>query len=131
MMAKLIQLIDDVSATQFEIHESGFKIGRSTTCEIYIDDPAVSSEHCVIDILPPEEGEELPSYRIRDLESTNGTFVNGEKITEKPLYHEDLIRVGVKTFKFIFIAPTEKGFQKTVKIKKSWIPGLYYTKKED
>lgn len=129
MTAKLIQLIDGVSATQFEIRESGFTIGRSAGCDIFIDDPAVSGRHCIIDIVPPGRETDIPGFRIRDLESTNGTFVNGEKIDQKDLRHDDTIRVGMKSFKFV--APSEEDFKKTAKIKKSWIPGVYYTKGEE
>jgi pSer/pThr/pTyr-binding forkhead associated (FHA) protein len=63
-----------------------------------------------------------------DLKSTNSTFVNGEKITRHKLRHNDLIRVGWNTFKFIDEAEGEPN--KTAKIRKSWIPGVYYTEDE-
>jgi pSer/pThr/pTyr-binding forkhead associated (FHA) protein len=64
-------------------------------------------------------------FYIEDLKSTNSTFVNGEKITRHKLRHNDLIRVGWNMFKFIDEAEGDPN--KTAKIRKSWIPGVYYT----
>ena len=65
-------------------------------------------------------------YAIKDLGSTNKTYVNGEAIATKTLEHDDNIRVGWNNFKFI--DETQKDPNKTAKIHKSWIPGVYYTK---
>lgn len=61
-------------------------IGRKGA-DLDIDDKAVSRRHCELSL--GEDG-----WRIKDLESLNGTLVNGEKITEAGLHHLDEIRVG-------------------------------------
>jgi hypothetical protein len=47
-------------------------------------------------------------------------------VERQRLVHEDVVRVGLKSFKFIDEHRAE--YVKTAKIKKSWIPGVYYTK---
>jgi predicted component of type VI protein secretion system len=62
-------------------------IGRLPDNTIVIDNTAVSSHHVRI-------GREGPQFVVEDLGSTNGTFVNGEKVAKRPLRHGDTILVG-------------------------------------
>ena len=66
-------------------------------------------------------------YYIEDQGSTNHTFVNEQEIKRHKLSHDDIIRVGWVNFKFI--DETKADPDKTAKIHKSWIPGVYYSKK--
>ncbi len=68
-----------------------YTIGRSELCDISLDDNAVSKTHARIDV-----GEN--SVAITDLNSSNGSFVNKEKITRKELKDEDSILIGSNTF---------------------------------
>ena len=85
----------------------------------------VSTEHAVIKAEDDPTSDDGPEFFIEDLKSTNSTFVNGEKITRHKLRHDDMIRVGWNTFRFVDKA--EGDLNKTAKIRKSWIPGVYYT----
>ena len=124
-MAMVVQLHEGVAINKFKLDKPVLRIGRDPASDIFIDNTVVSTEHAVIKAEgDPASGEGLEFY-IEDLKSTNSTFVNGEKITRHKLRHEDLIRVGWNTFKFIDEA--EGGPNKTSKIRKSWIPGVYYT----
>ena len=125
-MARIVQLLDGIATAQFEIDKPEFHIGRSSQSDVYIDDASVSTHHCIIETVSPEDGEAPPEYYLRDLGSTNGTYVNIDRIERQRLMHEDVIRVGLKTFKFI--DEKSAAYVKTAKIKKSWIPGVYYTK---
>jgi predicted component of type VI protein secretion system len=62
-------------------------IGRLPDNTIVIDNSAVSSHHVRV-------AREGPQFFVEDLGSTNGTFVNGEKVSKKPLRHGDTILVG-------------------------------------
>ena len=62
-------------------------IGRLPDNTIVIDNTAVSSHHVRI-------GREGPQFVVEDLGSTNGTFVNGDKVSKRPLRHGDTILVG-------------------------------------
>lgn len=72
---------------RFEITGDRTTIGRTRDNEIVLQDPAVSSHHC-----------ELVSDRtglvVRDLNSSNGTYVNGRRMQAGPLYDGDAIKIG-------------------------------------
>src|ERR1700693_1713004 len=75
-------------------------VGRDQANVIAIDDLAASRRHCVIGL----SGER---FRLTDLESRNGTFVNGVPVRQRLLEHNDQIRVGGSLFLFLRSAPTE------------------------
>lgn len=70
------------------------EIGSDEHCELFVDDIGVSRHHARISFT----GEQAT---IEDLESTNGTFVNGERVvTPRRLEHEDQVQLGVAAFRF-------------------------------
>jgi pSer/pThr/pTyr-binding forkhead associated (FHA) protein len=123
-MAMIIQTVEGVATNRFEIEDKGLKFGRSSRNQVLIDDTAVSGDHAVIVKSVNDKGKQL--YLIQDLNSTNGTFVNENKIEQQQLHHNDIIRIGLNIF--TFIDENEQDLEKTSEIKKSWIPGVYYTK---
>ncbi len=125
-MALIVQLHEGVAINKCPLDKPELSIGRSPQCDIFIDDAVVSAQHAVIERAADAESPDAVSYYIRDLESTNGTYVNNQKIERHKLLHEDLIRVGWVVFKFI--DETKADPDQTAKIHKSWIPGVYYTK---
>jgi EAL domain-containing protein (putative c-di-GMP-specific phosphodiesterase class I) len=70
-----------------------FRIGRCTTADFIIYSRQVSKEHAEIDRTREE-------FLIRDLGSTNGTFVNGQRITQSVLLDGDIVHVAHKEFRF-------------------------------
>ena len=125
-MALIVQLHEGVAINKCPLDKPELSIGRSPQCDIFIDDAVVSAEHALIERVEKADSQDDVGYYIRDLDSTNGTFVNNQKIERHKLLHEDLIRVGWVTFKFI--DETKADPDQTAKIHKSWIPGVYYTK---
>lgn len=122
-MAVIIQTVDGVIVNRFDIEKSGLSIGRAASNQVQIDDTAVSTNHAEIVIEQNGDGKQV--YMIRDVGSTNGTFLNEQKVEREPLQHKDVIRVGWNNF--VFIDESERDYEKTDKITKSWIPGVYYT----
>jgi len=124
-MASIIQLVDGVVANRFEISENGLKFGRTSVNQVLIDDLAVSTEHAQINVLRDEQG--VPKFVLQDLDSTNGSFINEQKIEQQQLLrHKDVVRIGWNNF--TFINEEEVDMEKTREVKKSWIPGVYYSK---
>lgn len=129
-MAIVVQLHEGVAINKFKLDDKPIlQIGRDPDSDIFIDNAVVSTAHAVIEVKDNPESDGAPEYYIKDLNSTNGTFVNDQKITHHKLQHDDMIRVGWNNFKFLDEA--EGGLDKTSKIRKSWIPGVYYTEEED
>ena len=63
-------------------------VGRATGADFIVDAPLVSRVHCRLTVAP--DG----SLEVRDLESTNGTFVNGERVDRALLRRGDRLGVG-------------------------------------
>ncbi|GMR01340.1 MAG: hypothetical protein BMS9Abin19_0714 [Gammaproteobacteria bacterium] len=123
-MAMIIQTVEGVVTNKFEIGKPALKFGRTTDNQVQIDDLAVSNEHAQIVCETNDRGE--TTYFLEDLDSTNGSFVNEVKIEKQQLHHNDSLRIGWNMF--TFIDESEVNLEKTSEIKKSWIPGVYFTK---
>ena len=121
-MAVIIQTVDGVIVNRFDIDNAGLSFGRAASNQVQIDDTAVSTNHAEIVVEESDEGK--PVYVIRDTGSTNGTFLNEQKVERQPLRHKDIIRVGWNNF--VFIDENQRDHEKTDRITKSWIPGVYY-----
>ncbi len=74
--------------TDFCFTES-FRIGRGKNCEVQVSDPTVSRSHAEISF---EEG----SWWVRDLQSINGTFLDGRKVQRAPLASASRIQLGIR-----------------------------------
>lgn len=121
-MAFLCQLVNGVAVNNFPIEKEIINIGRDVENDLHIEEQSVSSKHAVIEVTKINDNE--TEYRISDLKSTNSTYVNGKTITSHTLKNNDIIRIGIVDFKFV---EKSQDLTETVKIKKSWIPGVYYT----
>lgn len=93
-------------------------IGRHSECDILIDDPTISARHA--QLVKGGDG-----YTVEDLNSTNGVRINGELVSRAALTEGSVFVLGAHAFEFLAHLPTD--LDKTLKIKKSWIPGIYYT----
>ena len=125
-MAMIIQTVDGVVANKFTIDQSALKFGRSADNQVQINDLEVSTEHAQITRETNDKGE--ATYFLEDLGSTNGSYINEEKIEKEQLHHKDNLRIGWNIF--TFIDEDEVDLEKTREVKKSWIPGLFYSKDE-
>lgn len=124
-MAILIQYKNNVPGVKIALDSDPFRIGRSEENNLCVDDELSSRDHAVIEKVKAESGDASVNYVLRDLGSTNGTFVNHEPISRHLLVEDDMIRIGQTFFKF-----TEQDgadLAETRIMKKSIIPGVYYT----
>ena len=126
-MALLILLQDDSSGVRFHIDKPHFTIGRGEDNDISLDDELVSKQHAVIEAVVHEKDEIEIEYLLHDQDSTNHSFVNDEMVGIKRLSNDDLIRIGKNVFKFVDDA--NDNLDVTTKLHRTWIPGIYVTKK--
>jgi len=92
--ARLEVIAGPLSGKTFPMNREEVSIGREPSNEISVLDSSVSRRHCLI----RKEGE---AFQIRDLESRNGTFVNGVPLKERTLEHTDQIQIGSSVLVFL------------------------------
>lgn len=79
--------------THYLIREAKQKLGRESHCDIHLEDSEASRTHAEIDFVDGD-------YVLRDLGSSNGTFVNGNRITEHKLSVGDRVQIGKRLMLF-------------------------------
>ncbi len=75
-------------------------VGRAVTSDLPIYDPTVSRRHAELSVVPK-------GVRIHDLGSSNGTFVNGTRITEHVAADGDVVTFGKIPFNVVAVTPTQ------------------------
>ncbi|HWQ90139.1 MAG TPA: FHA domain-containing protein [Clostridia bacterium] len=94
-MASLCLLDDEgTAASRWEVGARPLAVGRGATADIIVADPALSRRHFII-------SREGGHYVVKDLQSQNGTFVDGQPATTKPLQPSDCILAGRSVFVFL------------------------------
>ena len=86
-MSKLVVLSEGLKGTSHDLKVDRTTVGRVEDNTFQVPDASVSSHHCEILL----KGSEVV---VKDLDSTNGTFIDGEKITEGPLKPGQTLRLG-------------------------------------
>ena len=93
-MARLILSLDGQVMAEYNMNKERYTIGRLPDNDIRIDNPAVSGHHSLIINI-------LNDSFLEDLNSTNGTYVNGKLIKKHALQHGDVITVGHHQLRFV------------------------------
>jgi pSer/pThr/pTyr-binding forkhead associated (FHA) protein len=86
-MAKLVVLTEGLTGRSHELSAERTTVGRADDNTFQVPDPSVSSHHCEVLLA----GGEL---RVKDLNSTNGTYINEEQISEAVLKPGQTLRLG-------------------------------------
>jgi hypothetical protein len=68
-------------------------VGKAPDCDVHLNDPSISGRHA--EFIAGRTG-----FRVNDLGSTNGTYVNDKRITNADLVDNDTVRLGRTNFKF-------------------------------
>jgi pSer/pThr/pTyr-binding forkhead associated (FHA) protein len=108
-MPKMIVSIDGVVIKEVQLTKDRTTLGRRPYNDIVIDNLAVSGEHAVMQL----SGNEV---WLEDLNSTNGTYINGKAVKKQLLQNNDTVEIGKYKIKFIHELPNA-GFEKTMIIK--------------
>ena len=115
-MPKMIVSIDGVVIKEVQLTKDRTTLGRRPYNDIVIDNLAVSGEHAVLQLTGNE-------VFLEDLNSTNGTYVNGKAVKKQLLQNNDTVEIGKYKIKFINEAPGAT-FEKTMIIKPGMVPPL-------
>ena len=93
-MGKLVVSLDNVVIKEFQITKERTTLGRRPYNDIVIDNLAVSGEHAVLTAAQSD-------VYIEDLNSTNGTYINGKAVKKQLLSNNDVVEVGKYRIKFL------------------------------
>ncbi len=92
-MARLILSLDNQVLAEYNMTKERYTVGRLPDNDVRIDNPAVSGHHSLIINI-------LNDSFLEDLNSTNGTYVNGKLIKKHALQHGDVITIGHHQLRF-------------------------------
>jgi transcriptional regulator with GAF, ATPase, and Fis domain len=101
MEPQLIAISGSLKGTTFALTADEVSIGRDTSNNISLNDPSVSRRHCLIKRVKKSPADEPDQFIVLDLESYNGTFVNGVPVIEQLLAQGDQIALGDLLFLFL------------------------------
>lgn len=107
-MGKLVVSLDGVVIKEVQITKDKTTLGRRPYNDIVIDNLAVSGEHGVLQMAGAD-------VFIEDLNSTNGTYINGKAVKKQLLSHNDTIEIG--KYKIKFVVDDGSDYEKTAVMK--------------
>ena len=107
-MGKLVVTLDGVVIKDVQITKDKTTLGRRPYNDIVIDNLAVSGEHAVLQMVGAD-------VFIEDLNSTNGTYINGKAIKKQLLANNDTVEVG--KYKIKFLLEDTGDYEKTMILK--------------
>jgi pSer/pThr/pTyr-binding forkhead associated (FHA) protein len=104
-MGKLVVSLDGVVIKEVQITKDKTTLGRRPYNDIVIDNLAVSGEHAVLQMVGAD-------VFIEDLNSTNGTYINGKAIKKQLLTHNDTVEIG--KYKIKYLVDDNSDYEKTL-----------------
>ncbi len=124
-MAKLIYSLDGAFLGEYPIEKERMSIGRRPTNDIHIDNLGISGEHASILTIGDD------SF-LEDLDSTNGTLVNGKLVKKYVLQHGDRIEFGKFQLKYVNELQSDgtEEFEKTMIIRPSYLAEVAHAQPE-
>jgi len=108
-MPKMIVSIDGVVIKEVQLTKDRTSLGRRPYNDIVIDNLAVSGEHAVLQLAGND-------VHLEDLNSTNGTYLNGKAVKKQLLHSGDTVEIGKYRIKYVSEAP-DANYEKTTVFK--------------
>ena len=109
-MGKLVVSLDGVVIKEVQLTKDKTTLGRRPYNDIVIDNLAVSGEHAVLQMVGAD-------VFIEDLNSTNGTYINGKAIKKQLLTHNDTVEIG--KYKIKYLVDESGDYEKTMVMRPS------------
>lgn len=106
-MPKIIVMMDGIVIKEVELTKERTALGRRPYNDVVIENLAVSGEHAAFHL-------DAHGVTVEDLNSTNGTFVNGRAVKKQILRHGDMLEVGKYKIRFESLAGVD--FEKTTAV---------------
>jgi hypothetical protein len=115
IMGKLVVSLDGVVIKEVQITKDKTTLGRRPYNDIVIDNLAVSGEHAVLQMVGAD-------VFIEDLNSTNGTYINGKAIKKQLLAHNDTVEIG--KYKIKYLVDDSGDYEKTMIMRPGAAPAV-------
>ncbi len=115
-MGKLVVSLDGVVIKEVQITKDKTTLGRRPYNDIVIDNLAVSGEHAVLQMVGAD-------VFIEDLNSTNGTYINGKAIKKQLLTHNDTVEIG--KYKIKYLVDEGGDYEKTMIMRPGAVPPAF------
>jgi transcriptional regulator with GAF, ATPase, and Fis domain len=109
---RLLAIAGPLKDSTFALPSGEMHIGRDPSNLLSISDPSLSRRHCAL-------SRDDAGYKIRDLDSRNGTSVNGVTVREARLRHGDQISVGDSIFLLLLRDDTEESAENKIEYEDS------------
>jgi pSer/pThr/pTyr-binding forkhead associated (FHA) protein len=113
-MGKLVVSLDGVVIKEVQVTKDKTTLGRRPYNDIVIDNLAVSGEHAVLQMVGAD-------VFIEDLNSTNGTYINGKAVKKQLLAHNDTVEIG--KYKIKYLVEDGVDYEKTMIMKPGTMVG--------
>lgn len=110
----LVFLNGDLLAVPIPLEREEVILGRALEADVRVNDTKVSRQHAKITALS-DPRDPTPNYLITDLNSSNGTFVNGDKITQETLQNGDKIAIGDHILRFELLDEIDREYQHQIR----------------
>ena len=107
----LVFLSGELIAVPIPLERETVVLGRALDADVRVNDTQVSRRHARIDTLIDDEG---LRYVLTDLKSRNGTFLNGQPVTEETLRNGDKISIGETIVRFEFLDEIDREYQRQI-----------------
>ena len=112
-MGKLVVSLDNVVIKEVPITKDRTTLGRRPYNDIVIDNLAVSGEHAVMLAVGSD-------VFIEDLNSTNGTYINGKAVKKQLLVHNDTVEIG--KYRIKYVGEEYPDYEKTMVLRPGTLP---------
>ena len=96
MQASLVLVRSDGKQQELPLKKARFLVGRQPECQVRLNDPGVSRQHCELIV-------EDKRIAVKDLGSSNGTYVNKRRVSQTDLDMGDLVAIGP----FVFVVKVD------------------------
>lgn len=110
----LVFLNGDLLAVPIPLEREEVILGRALEADVRVNDTKVSRQHAKITTLKDPKGEN-DTYLLSDLESSNGTLLNGEPVKHETLQNGDKITIGKHLLRFELLDDIDREYQQQIR----------------
>lgn len=109
----LVFLSGELFAVAIPLEREEVVLGRAIEADVRVNDFLVSRKHARITAVPTDSGAAM-DYILHDLDSRNGTFLNGRRIRKEKLENGDKITIGETLLRFDLLDEIDREYQKQI-----------------